>query len=160
MYRQRKSLEFYCKIDDVLRWVFRKWDWRGGGAWTGLICLRIRTSVGLFLVNAVINLQVPLNAGNFLTSWEPFSISRRTLLHVIRNTKYFICTGNIRGLFFLIVRNFWERYVSRTLNLDIAELPPPPVLFLATLFALYLPNSLLERKWWWQHIPLQRWLRE
>ena len=31
----------------------------GGGAWTGLIWLRIRTSNGLFLVSSVINLQVP-----------------------------------------------------------------------------------------------------
>jgi len=33
------------------------------------------------LVNAVMNLHFPLNAGNFLTSWEPVSFSRRTLLH-------------------------------------------------------------------------------
>ena len=33
------------------------------------------------LVNAVLNLRVPLNAGNFLTSWDPISFSRRTLLH-------------------------------------------------------------------------------
>jgi len=32
------------------------------------------------LVNAVKNLQVPQNAANFLTSWEPVSFSRRTLL--------------------------------------------------------------------------------
>jgi hypothetical protein len=33
------------------------------------------------LVNAVINIRVPYNAGNFLTSCEPFSFSRRTLLY-------------------------------------------------------------------------------
>jgi hypothetical protein len=33
------------------------------------------------LVNAVMNLRVPQNAGNFLTSCKPFSFSRRTLLH-------------------------------------------------------------------------------
>jgi hypothetical protein len=32
-------------------------------------------------VNTVMNFRVPLNAGNFLTSWEPVSFSRRTLLH-------------------------------------------------------------------------------
>jgi hypothetical protein len=32
-------------------------------------------------VNTVINLQVPQNVGNFLTSWKPISFSRRTLLH-------------------------------------------------------------------------------
>jgi len=33
------------------------------------------------LVNAIINFRVPYNAGNFLTSLEPISFSRRTLLH-------------------------------------------------------------------------------
>ena len=33
------------------------------------------------LVSAVMNLRVPLNAGNFLTSCKPVSFSRRTLHH-------------------------------------------------------------------------------
>jgi hypothetical protein len=33
------------------------------------------------LVNAVMNLRVPRNGRNFLTSCEPVSFSRRTLLH-------------------------------------------------------------------------------
>jgi hypothetical protein len=33
------------------------------------------------LVNVVMNLRAPQNAGNFLTSWELVSFSRRTLLH-------------------------------------------------------------------------------
>jgi CRISPR/Cas system-associated protein Cas7 (RAMP superfamily) len=33
------------------------------------------------LVNAVMNLQVIQNAGNFLTTSTPVSFSRRTLLH-------------------------------------------------------------------------------
>ena len=33
------------------------------------------------LVNVVMNLRVPYNAGNFLTGWKLFSFSRRTLLH-------------------------------------------------------------------------------
>jgi hypothetical protein len=33
------------------------------------------------LVSAVMNLRVPKNAGNFLTSCRPVSFSRRTLLH-------------------------------------------------------------------------------
>ena len=32
-------------------------------------------------MNAVMNLRVSYNAGNFLTSWKPVSLSRRTLLH-------------------------------------------------------------------------------
>jgi len=38
----------------ILRWIYRKW----GGAWTGLIWLRIRTGDGNF-VNAVMNFRVP-----------------------------------------------------------------------------------------------------
>jgi len=34
-------------------------------------------------VNAVMDLRVQLNAGNFLTSGEPVSFSKRTLLHGI-----------------------------------------------------------------------------
>ena len=33
------------------------------------------------VVNAVMNLQLPQNAGNFLTNNEPVSLSRRTVLH-------------------------------------------------------------------------------
>jgi len=33
------------------------------------------------LVNAVMNIRVPQNAGNFLNSCKPVSFSRRTLLH-------------------------------------------------------------------------------
>ena len=35
------------------------------------------------LVNTVMNLQVPLNAGKFLTNREPVHFSRRTLLHEV-----------------------------------------------------------------------------
>ena len=35
------------------------------------------------IVRAVINLQVPQNAANFLTSCETVSFSRRTLLHTV-----------------------------------------------------------------------------
>jgi hypothetical protein len=37
------------------------------------------------LVNAVMNLRVPKNWGNFLTSCKPISFTRRTLLHGISN---------------------------------------------------------------------------
>jgi hypothetical protein len=33
------------------------------------------------LVNVVMNIRVPYNAGNFLTSNKPVSFSRRTVLH-------------------------------------------------------------------------------
>jgi len=34
-------------------------------------------------VTAVMNLQAPYNAGNFLTSWKTVRFSRRTLLHAV-----------------------------------------------------------------------------
>jgi hypothetical protein len=54
------------RIDEriILEWIFKKWD---GEAWTGLLWLRIGTGFPA-LVNAVMNLQVPQNAVNFLTS--------------------------------------------------------------------------------------------
>jgi hypothetical protein len=35
------------------------------------------------LVNVVMNIRVPQNAGNFLTNYKPVSFSRRTLLHAV-----------------------------------------------------------------------------
>jgi hypothetical protein len=46
--------------------------------WMGLAQDRDRCHA---LVSAMMNLRVPLNAGNFLTSCRPVSFSRRTLLH-------------------------------------------------------------------------------
>jgi len=48
----------------ILRWLFRKLD---VGAWTGSSWLKIGTGGGAF-VNALMNLRVPQNTGNFLTS--------------------------------------------------------------------------------------------
>jgi hypothetical protein len=45
------------------------------------------------LVNAVMNLRVPYNVGNFLTSSKPVSFSRRTLLHGV-SKKVLVCKGS------------------------------------------------------------------
>ena len=50
----------------------------GGMGWIGLTQDRNRWRT---LVSAVMNLGVPWNAGNFLTSWKPVSFSRRALHH-------------------------------------------------------------------------------
>jgi len=60
----------------ILRWIFRKWN--GGMDWIDLVQVRDRWRT---LVNAIMNLWLPENVGNFLTSWEPVSFSRITLLH-------------------------------------------------------------------------------
>ena len=57
----------------TLRRISRRWD---VGIWTELGWPRWRT-----LVSAVMNLRVPWNAGNFLTSCKPVSCSGKTLHH-------------------------------------------------------------------------------
>ena len=57
---------------------------RGYMDWIGLAQDRDRWRT---LVSAVMNLRVPWNARNFLTSWKPLSFSRRTLRHGV--SKYY-----------------------------------------------------------------------
>jgi len=75
--REREHLQDPC-VDGriILRWIFRKWD--GGMDWIDLAQDRDRWRA---IVNAVMNLWVPQNAGDFLTNWEPVSFSRWTVLH-------------------------------------------------------------------------------
>ena len=75
----------------ILRWIFRTWD-RGGRDWIELAQGREGWQA---LVNAVMNLQVPKNAGNFLTGLESVSFSRRIVLHGV--SKYGVINPTISG---------------------------------------------------------------
>ena len=82
----------------------------GGRAWSGLMWLGTQTKWRA-VVNTVAVLCVPQNAGNFLTSWQNTSFSRRTLLH---GGKSFICNPknikktsiHIRNKHFNIINGF------------------------------------------------------
>ena len=60
----------------ILKWFFKQWD--GGINWTGLSHDRGRWPA---VVNVVMNLPIPQNAGNFLTTEETIRFSTWTLLH-------------------------------------------------------------------------------
>jgi hypothetical protein len=56
-----------------------------------VVCVKVKVKVKVKyrdrwqgLVNTVMNFRVPQNAGDFLTSWEPVSFSRRPLLRGVR----------------------------------------------------------------------------
>jgi hypothetical protein len=72
--RPRRRWEDNIKMDlQVVGW--------GGMDWINLAQDRERWRA---LVNAVMNLRVPYNAGNFLSSSGRFSFSGRTLLHGVQ----------------------------------------------------------------------------
>ena len=58
------------------RWIFKKWD--GSMDWTDLVQNRGRYKA---LLNVVMNVSLPFNAGKFLTSCLPVRFSGMTLLH-------------------------------------------------------------------------------
>ena len=66
----------------ILKYIFKYWD--EGMNLTDLAQNRDKSRA---LVKAVLSLRVPLYAGNFLTSCETVSLSRRTLLHGVSFVK-------------------------------------------------------------------------
>ena len=71
------------------------------------------------LVNKEINFRAPQNASNFLTSWEPFRFSIRTLLH---GARYFLeryqlkpetSAGRYEYLFRLLMSNVLTKWTSQ-----------------------------------------------
>ena len=67
----------------TLSWIFWKWD--GGMDWIDLAQDRGRWQA---LVHTIRILQVPCDGENFLTSSEPVSFSRRTLLDEVCNVQW------------------------------------------------------------------------
>jgi hypothetical protein len=63
---------------DNIRMDLKEVGWGGGMDWVELAWVRDRWGA---LVNAVMNLRIPSNSGNFVTSWGSVSLSGRTLLH-------------------------------------------------------------------------------
>jgi hypothetical protein len=63
--------------EDNIWMDLREIGWKDVG-WTHLTQDKYQWRV---LVNTVMNLRIPLQAGNFLTSWVTSNLSRRTLLH-------------------------------------------------------------------------------
>jgi hypothetical protein len=61
----------------ILKWIFKTWD--EDMDW---IDLALDRDTWRAVVNTVMNLQVPKNAGNFLTSLGPVGFPR-TVLHVV-----------------------------------------------------------------------------
>jgi len=61
----------------ILKWIFRIYDWEG----VDWIDLSQDRNMWQALVDMVMNLQVPQNAGNFLTSRGKFNFSSKVLLH-------------------------------------------------------------------------------
>jgi hypothetical protein len=70
----------------ILTFIFKKWE-RGRRVWSGSRQGQVGEGA---VVNAVMDLRVPFNSGNFLIKWGTVSFSGRTLLCGVRVFIWFI----------------------------------------------------------------------
>jgi len=81
----------------ILKWIFRK------AGWGGIYGINLTQDMDRWraILNVVMSFRVPKNAGNFLTSREPISFSRRTLLNGVSRYRITVILN-----IFCIVRKF------------------------------------------------------
>ena len=81
--------------------------------WIGLAQDRERWRT---LVSAVMNLQVPWNAGNFLTSCKPVSFSRRTLHHGVSRFCIWYTNAFVSYKIYISLQQNKKLFLSRTIH--------------------------------------------
>jgi hypothetical protein len=89
--REEDHLEDVGVDMKIILKLIKKWD--GGMNWIDLAEDRNRWRA---LVNAAMNLRVPENAKNFLTSSVPVRFSRRSLIHGVKIKNYFHVTKELQ----------------------------------------------------------------